>query len=395
MARPARLVANTTVGLPEVSSDFRTFTLRIRPGIWFQDDPAFRGRRRELVAEDYVYSIKRVFDPRWKSQMLFELEPAKIVGIDEIRKRALKGRPFDYATPIGGRARARSLHAADPACRALAPLRQHADAGHAAGAVAREVVELYGDDIMAHPVGTGPVPARALDAHVAHRARAQPDLSRRDVGLRDAEATARAGADVARLRGRKVPLVDRVEVTIIEESQPRWLSFDQGALDQLAVPFDYVPIAAPLRALAPHLARRRVRLQSSSLPDVTLSYFNMEHPVVGGYAPAKVALRRAISLAFDSSRYRPRDLSRQRAAAASPGVPDTFGYDPACRPNCPSSARPAPRRCSRSTATSTATATAGASSPTALRWCSRWHPPLRNSIVGRTSSGNAAWTRSG
>ena len=83
MARPARLVPNTTVGLPEVSSDFRTFTLRIRPGIWFQDDPAFKGQRRELVAEDYAYSIKRVFDPRWKSQMLFELEPAQILGVDE------------------------------------------------------------------------------------------------------------------------------------------------------------------------------------------------------------------------------------------------------------------------------------------------------------------------
>ena len=41
-----------------------TLTFRIRPGIFFQDDPAFKGKPRELVAADYVYSLKRFFDPR-------------------------------------------------------------------------------------------------------------------------------------------------------------------------------------------------------------------------------------------------------------------------------------------------------------------------------------------
>ena len=83
LARPTRLVPNTAASMPEVSDDFRTFTVRLKPGIVFQDDPAFRGKPRELIAADYVYSIKRVFDPRWKSQVLFILEPAKILGIDQ------------------------------------------------------------------------------------------------------------------------------------------------------------------------------------------------------------------------------------------------------------------------------------------------------------------------
>ena len=85
------------------SADFRTWTVRVKPGIHFAEDPAFGGKPRELVAEDYVYSIKRVFDPRWKSQMLFELEPAKILGLDDARQRALKGAPFDYLAPEPGR----------------------------------------------------------------------------------------------------------------------------------------------------------------------------------------------------------------------------------------------------------------------------------------------------
>ena len=67
LARPARVRPNTAAAMPEVSEDFRTFTFRIRPGIYFDDDPAFKGRRRELTAADYVYSIKRHYDPRWKS----------------------------------------------------------------------------------------------------------------------------------------------------------------------------------------------------------------------------------------------------------------------------------------------------------------------------------------
>ena len=328
MARPVRLVPNTTIGLPEVSGDFRTFTLRIRPGIWFQDDAAFKGQRRELTAEDYVYSIKRVFDPRWKSQMLFELEPEKIVGIDVLRQRALEGRAFEYDAPIEGlRALDRytlQIHLAEPSPRFVYTL----TLATPLGAVAREAVEMYGDQIMEHPVGTGPF-------RLARWVRTSRIVLERNATYRDETWDFEPPSDIpglqrdaARLRGRKVPLLDRVEVTIVEESQPRWLSFDQGALDLLAVPFDYVPIAAPDRKLAPHLERRGIRLQSTLLPDVTLSYFNTDHPVVGGYSPDKVALRRAVSLAFDSGRFIREIYHGSAVAAESPVVPGTYGYDP-------------------------------------------------------------------
>ena len=103
MARPARLRTDTAIAMPEVSTDHRTFTFRIRPGIYFQDDPAFKGERRELVAADYVYSWKRIYDPRWKSPMLFVLENSKVVGLTELRAEALKGRrPFNYMTEVEG-----------------------------------------------------------------------------------------------------------------------------------------------------------------------------------------------------------------------------------------------------------------------------------------------------
>ena len=57
--RPPDLVPRTAAGPPEISADGKVWTIRIKPKIHFTDDPAFGGKPRELVAQDYVYSIKR------------------------------------------------------------------------------------------------------------------------------------------------------------------------------------------------------------------------------------------------------------------------------------------------------------------------------------------------
>ena len=57
LARPYKVVPNVAIGLPEVGDDFRTWTIQLRPGILFADDPAFKGKPRELVAQDYVYAF--------------------------------------------------------------------------------------------------------------------------------------------------------------------------------------------------------------------------------------------------------------------------------------------------------------------------------------------------
>lgn len=328
LARPSVMRPNTAAAMPELSVDFRTLTIRIRPGIYFADDPAFKGQRRELVAADYVYAWKRLFDPRWKSQNLFIVEPAQILGMNELRQAALKSRkPFDYDREVEGlRALDRytlQLRFAVPNPRFL----QNLAAPQPFGAVAREVVEAYGDTIAEHPVGTGPY-------RLASWRRSSRIVLERNPGFREKlyEATppaddARLVQEAARLRGRKLPLNDGVEISIVEESQPRWLAFLQGELDILAVPGDLVDLAAPRGVLAPHLARRGIQLSRTAMADLSLSYFNMEHPVVGGYSPDKVALRRAISLAFDGDDFIRQLLKGQGIAAQSPFVPGTFGYD--------------------------------------------------------------------
>src|SRR6266851_4258243 len=62
-ASPARLSPNTAAALPKIGDEGRTWTIQLKPGIHFTDDPAFGGKARELTAQDYVYSFKRLLDP--------------------------------------------------------------------------------------------------------------------------------------------------------------------------------------------------------------------------------------------------------------------------------------------------------------------------------------------
>src|SRR5262249_1353486 len=101
LAQPAKLKPNTAVSLPEVSADNTTYTFRIKPGIFFDDDPAFNGKKRELVAADYIYSMKRILDPRIRAALIADIEPY-VVGADEAAKKARKENRLDYDAPIEG-----------------------------------------------------------------------------------------------------------------------------------------------------------------------------------------------------------------------------------------------------------------------------------------------------
>jgi ABC-type transport system substrate-binding protein len=330
LARPAKIVPLTAEGLPEVSQDFRTWTVRVRPGIYFAADPAFKGRRRELVAMDYVYALKRFADPALKSAVWSYLEEIGIEGLLAQRERALQTKlPFDYDASVAGlRALDRytfQVRLEKPRPSLLALLA----GSDLFGAVAREVVEHYGDAIAAHPVGTGPfklVQWRRSSLIVLER---NPDYRERSFDAAPAAADAEGQALLARFKGRRLPIIDRVEVSIIEEQQPRWLSFLNGRIDHVAVPSEYIDQAMPNGVVAPNLAKRGIRGYRVLQPDTYFTYFNMKDTIVGGMTPDKVALRRAISLGIDIEREIQLVRRGQAIPAQSPMVPHTSGYDPA------------------------------------------------------------------
>ena len=329
LARPAKLVPNTLESMPEVSADGMTYTFRIGKGIYFTPDPAFRGRERELVAADYAYSILRFYDPKVKSPNLYLVE-GKIAGLDEARQRALQGGKFDYDAPHPG------LQLLDRHTLRIRLKRPdytflHYLAQHYFGAIAREVAEHYGDDLGSHPVGTGPYVLKHWTR--GHKMVLEANPQFRDLRVAASGSGVPGDEEILRdIGGKRLPLIGRIEIFIVDENQPRWLSFLNGEHDLLQwVPNEFIHRVAPLGELAPYLARRGIRLQREQAPRTGYTYFNLESPMVGGYEPAQVALRRAISLAYDT----PGEISilrkGQAIAAQGPIPPGVDGYDPELR----------------------------------------------------------------
>ena len=330
LARPPKVVPLLAAAMPEVNADFTRWTIRIRPGVFFADDPAFKGARRELTAEDFVFSFKRFADPAVKSPTWNTLEDAQLLGLAALRQQALDSRkPFDYDRPIEG-LRALDRYTVQFNLGLSRPrFMDILAATDTYGAVAREVVQAYGDKIGEHPVGTGPF-------RLAQWRRSSQIILERNPGYRERFWDAQPAADdaqgqaiLARLKGRRLPLVDRVEVSIIEAEQPRWLSFLNGQFDLLErLPGAFVNVAMPGGQVAPNLARRGITGQRVLATDVVMTYFNMEDPVVGGYEPHQVALRRAIGLALDLDREIQVIRRGMGIVAQSPVIPYTSGYDP-------------------------------------------------------------------
>jgi ABC-type transport system substrate-binding protein len=334
LSRPTRVRPLTAAGMPEVSNDFRTWVVRIKPGIYFADDPVFKGQRRELVAQDYVYAFQRAVDPANISPIEATTLDLRIKGLAAARDAAAKGKkPFDYDAPIEGlRAIDRytlRIELEEPRPRFIDALVQ----SDLLGAQAREVVEHYKDAIGEHPVGTGPFKLKSWRRH-------SRIILERNAGYREVLYDAWPAVDDAegqeilrKLKGRRLPLIDEVDISVIEEFQPQWLSFLNKEVDALATSTGHVPSqfanqATPGRKLAPNLAKQGVRMYENLASDNAFTFFNMKDPMVGGNTPEQVALRRAISLAYDV--YEEIRLIRQGRAvpAQSPITPYTSGYDP-------------------------------------------------------------------
>jgi oligopeptide transport system substrate-binding protein len=335
LARPAKLVPNTAESLPVISDRGRTYTLRIKKGIQFTPDPAFKGRPRELTAADYAYSIKRFLDPKYRSPYAFLFE-GKIVGLDELAQQAKAGGRFDYDARLPG------LETPDRytlRIRLKAPdfNFSHVLAFSLTGAVAREAIEAHGEDAGSRPVGTGPFKLGSytrssrivLEANPGYRGKVWdfepgPDAADREIA--------------ARLKGRKLPLLERVEISIMEEAQSRWLAFQQGATD---IEYQLSELAPTFMTdegtLRPEFARRGIQLARGIDPEIIYLYFNMQERIgdqpnpVGGLSPERIALRRAIAMAY-SVEDQIRIIRKGQAVRAHyPIPPGVAGHDPRYR----------------------------------------------------------------
>jgi len=329
LARPAKLVPLAAEALPQVSDGGQTYTLKVRKGIFFTPDPAFKGAKRELVADDFVYSWKRLMDPKVRSPWTW-LFAGKIVGLDEAAERAKTSGRFDYDAKIAG------LEALDRYTLVIR-LKQpdynlpYVLAHEPTSAVAREVVAAYADEggrVMSNPVGTGPYRLAKWIRSSKIILEANPDFRgfvwdfKPGPGPEDAQI-------VKEMKGKKMPQVGRIEISIMEEDQSRLLAFQNGELDLMNMEGPLAPKVLNGGTLTPDMQKKGVKLSRFVDPELTYHYWNLTDPVVGGLSKEKIALRRAMAMAYPVEEEIKVVRNGQAVEAQFPIPPGVVGHDPA------------------------------------------------------------------
>jgi ABC-type transport system substrate-binding protein len=325
LARPVKLKPSMAAAMPEITEDGTVYTFKIRPGVFFTPDAAFGDGKREVTSADFAFAIKRLFDPANRSPWLWYVE-GKIVGGDEALAAAKKSGKFNYDAAIAG------LETPDK--YTLRIRIKEADynflyifATCQTAAISREAVEKYGADIGAHPIGTGPY--MLTEWKRSHKIVLSANPNYREVFY---EASPPAddvrGQQILQImKGKKLPIVQRIEVTVVEESQPRWLAFLGGETDYANVPPDFAGFAFPGGKLAPFLVKQGIEGERFVETDLVYTYFNLDDPVVGGLTPEKIALRRAMSLGYNIGEEVAVIRNGGAVIAESPVPPGVEGYD--------------------------------------------------------------------
>jgi ABC-type transport system substrate-binding protein len=327
LARPAKLVPLTAEAMPAVTDGGRTYTVRIKRGIHFIDDPVFKGKKRELTAADYAYSLKRLVDPKLRSPWAWLVE-GKIVGLDEVVEAAKRSGNFDYDAKVAGletpdrytlRIRLKEPDYNLPYILAHEPT----------SAVAREAIEAYRDvsgRAMANPVGTGAYRLKQwvrsskiiLEANPAFRGFTW-DFSSNDPDDQPL---------IAAMKGKKMPQVGRIEISIIEEDQARLLAFQNGELDLMDLGGPLAPNVLDGGKLKPEFVKKGVKLSRIVDPALSYVYWNLQDPIVGGLTKDKIALRRAMAMAYNVDDEVRVVRNGQAIEAQYPIPPGVVGHDP-------------------------------------------------------------------
>ncbi len=322
-------VAARTADLIESSPDGKVYTLRVKHGIFFTPDAAFNGKPRELVAADYVYSYKRLLDPKIASPNYYLFEN-KLLGADVVRKDAEKTGRFNYDAEIAGlRALDRYTFRVELNKPDFEFVYNFTTTPFAA--VAREVIEKYRDErnrVREHPVGTGPFMLGQWQRSAKVELIRNPDYREDFVPTPTTDADKKLAQATT---GKRAPLVDRIVINVLEESLPRVLAFQNGELDRLELPRDLTDRMFEKNALRAEFVAKGINAQRALEPLLGFNYFNMDDPVVGGYSLEKNALRRAILLAYDTDREIASVFKGQAEMAQQLVPPGLSGHDPKLR----------------------------------------------------------------
>lgn len=327
LKRPYTLQPAIAEAMPTISKDGKTYTFKLKADVLFQDDKSFKasnGKGRLVVAEDFVYSFKRLADPKLNSPMWW-LFDGKIEGLNEWREAASKAGKTDYALPVAGLS-ALDANTLQIKLKSRSYQFIYTLAMPSTVVVPREAVEEYGQEFLNHPVGSGAFKLAEYNPSSQIIYVRNPTY-RTEVYPSEGEESDKAAGRLADA-GQKVPFIDKIVLTVHTESQPQWLNFMQGRLDAAPIPKDNFSQAISAgKELTPELKAKGIQLVVEPQLDITHTSFNMTDPVVG----KNKYLRQAISMAVNYAEEIELFYNGRAISAEGPIPPGLAGYDAALK----------------------------------------------------------------
>ncbi|TET31368.1 MAG: hypothetical protein E3J72_22640 [Planctomycetota bacterium] len=299
LERPYKLEPCLADGMYELSDDKLTYTIRIKKGVHYADDPCFEatgGKGKELVAGDFVYAWKRLADANNDPEG-FWIFKGYIVGLDDFFKdsqkisqergkrekelRELYARKVDGIQALDDYTIQFKLTKPYPRLPLVLAMNYTAP-------VSREAVEYYGKEYLNHPVGTGPFMLQKWDHWHKIVMERNPNFREEYYPSKGEAADAEKNKPSDEERGlladtgKRLPLADKLVYTIIKQAQPAWLYFLNGYIDLAGIPKDSWSTAmSSLIDLKPEMKDKKIQLCRYLSFSVYYVAFNMNDPLLG------------------------------------------------------------------------------------------------------------------
>jgi len=307
------LTPSIAENLPEHLGDFK-YKIKLRNNIYFADDPCFKqtnGKGRKLVAEDFIYSLKRLLASSTNTAAVIITEDI-VAGAAEFRNKSAKNikglsAPDEQTIII----QLKKFSSFFPDVFTLVNT----------FIVPKEAVDFYGEDFAKHPVGTGAfylseniAPVQYILKKNEHYYGTYPtdgDINDEQNGLLN-------------YKGIKLPLVDKVVVKVINEDRTRWEAFEKGEIDIVTMDKDsYFDAFTVSNELNKKFQDKGVTVHKITEQDIKYIGFNMSDPKVS----KNKYLRQAISLAYDGYKHAALFYNNQALVANWILPPGLFGFD--------------------------------------------------------------------
>lgn len=296
---------------------------------------------RELIAEDYVYQVKRLAHPKIHSP-IFGLMTQYIAGLQalgealktasadpkallDLRNFPLEGAEvvdrYTYRIKVKGKYPQFLYWLATPF---FAPVPHEADQFYAQPGLIEKNITLDW-----YPVGTGPYMLTINNPNRQMVLEKNPNFHGEMYPIEGAVGDAEAGLlDDA---GLALPFIEKIVFSLEKEGIPIWNKFLQGFYDSSGISSDSFDQAVQVSAggdaaLTDRMAKQGIRLLTSAETSVFFTAFNMLDPLVGGDTEAARKLRQAIALAIDQEEYLSIFRNGRGIAMQGPLPPGIFGH---------------------------------------------------------------------